>query len=83
MTVRQLASDYNGKKSVKTITVDNMTTNEKSIISIYDGHVYSSLKRQLSYDDFHSEVICHGRISPRSANIDVYIKKKENLHAYI
>lgn len=78
MTLRQLVSDeYQGKKSIKTITVTNMATNEKKIVPIYQGHAYSAVKRYLSYDDFHGEVISYGRISPRASNVDIIIKGKE------
>lgn len=83
MTLRQLVSEeYNGKKSIKTITVTNMAKNEKTIVPVYQGHVYSAVKRYLSYDDFHGEVVSYGRISPRSANIDIVIKGKEPEPAY-
>lgn len=83
MTLRQLVSnEYNGKKSIKTVTVTNMAKNEKIIVPVYQGHVYSAMKRYLSYDDFHGEVISYGRTSPRAANIDIVIKGKELKPAY-
>ena len=83
MTLRQLVSnEYNGKKSIKTVTVRNMATGKESIIPIYQGHVYSTLKRKLSYDDFHGEVVCYGRLSPRSPNIEITIAGKKPEPAY-
>ena len=77
MTLRQLLSDYNGKKSIKTVTIKNLATNAETIVPVYQGHVYSAVKRILSYEDFHGEVICYGRTSPRSSNIDIMIKGKK------
>ena len=83
MTLRQLVSDeYHGKKSIKTVTVTNIAKDEKIIVPVYQGHVYSAVKRYLSYDDFHGEVISYGRTSPRAANIDIAIKGKFPEPAY-
>lgn len=84
MTLRQLVSDeYNGKKSIKTVTVTNMAKDEKIIVPVYQGHVYSAVKKYLSYDDFHGEVISYGRTSPRATNIDIVIKGKEPVYEHI
>ena len=83
MTLRQIISEenLNGKKSIKTVTVTDLANDTKTVVPIYQGHVYSALKRKLSYDDFHGEVVCFGRSSPRSANVDITIagKKQEQI----
>ena len=91
MTLRQLISDeYNKKKSIKTITVTNLATDEVTVIPVYQGHAYSATKRTLCYDDFHGDVVSYGRLSPRASNVDIVIagKKKPELasepaYAYI
>lgn len=74
MTLGQLISnEYNGKKSIKKVVIDLLSFDKKFEIPIYDGHVYSAVKRSVP-EYFHSEVMCFGRLSPRAPIVNIVVK---------